>query len=196
MQSKILLEPGRYYHVFNHAVEPELLFRAEIDYNNFISKYSKYLAPIVSTLAYCLMPNHFHLCIRIKDLDELTMLSPKYRLNKQIHSGIYYSFSHFFNSYAQFYNKKYQRMGGLFINNFKRKEILSDDSLLRLVCYIHSNPVEAKFTKSIDHWVYSSYLQIINKSDGIGIALLHEEVLRIFGDLENFQFVHNHPSRL
>lgn len=196
MQTKTLLEPGRYYHVFNHAVEPELLFRSEIDYRNFISKYSKYLTPIVSTLAYCLMPNHFHLCIRIKDLDESDLLSPKYISNKQLHSVIYYRFSHLFNSYAQYYNKKYQRMGGLFINNFRRKEFHSDDSLKRLICYIHSNPVEARFTNSIETWTYSSYLQIINKFDGTGIALLHEEVLRIFGDLENYQYMHDHPSRV
>lgn len=58
------LVPGQYYHVFNKSVGGELLFRNEANYLYFLGKYKKYVSPFAETLAYCLMPTHFHFLIR------------------------------------------------------------------------------------------------------------------------------------
>lgn len=136
MPSKILLEPEKYYHIYNHAIGREMLFNSQTDYNDFIKKFSIYISPISYTIAYCLMPNHFHLCLRIKEKATISFISPEYFTNEKMTEGIYRRFSHFFNSYVQAYNKRYIRMGGLFVGNFKRKEFCSDNDLRHLIRYI------------------------------------------------------------
>ena len=60
------LEPGQDYHIYNRASGNENLFREESDYRRFLQLYSKYIDPVVQTLAWVLMPNHFHLLVRVK----------------------------------------------------------------------------------------------------------------------------------
>ncbi|MBC8343834.1 MAG: transposase [Bacteroidetes bacterium] len=60
-----------YYHIFNHANGPENLFVEEKNYIFFLDKYKLYITPLVHTIAYCLMPNHFHMLIRVKTLKEI-----------------------------------------------------------------------------------------------------------------------------
>ncbi|MDO8930202.1 MAG: hypothetical protein Q7W54_14600, partial [Bacteroidota bacterium] len=60
------LQPDSSYHIFNHANGFENIFRHEANYYFFMEKYRKYISPIAETYAYCLMPNHFHLVVRIR----------------------------------------------------------------------------------------------------------------------------------
>ena len=60
------LRPDTSYHIFNHSNGFENVFRHEANYYFFLEKYRKYISPIAETYAYCLMPNHFHLVIRIR----------------------------------------------------------------------------------------------------------------------------------
>ena len=57
------LLPGQYYHIFNHAVGDENLFRQAANYLYFLERYGHYIFPIARTYAYCLMPNHFHILV-------------------------------------------------------------------------------------------------------------------------------------
>ena len=63
----IPLENGNYYHVYNRGNNSEDLFRENTNYLYFLELLKKYLLPVVDIYAYCLMSNHFHLLIRIKD---------------------------------------------------------------------------------------------------------------------------------
>lgn len=191
MANKILLEPDKYYHVFNHAIGNEALFMDKKDYLDFIDRYAKYVGPISDTLAYCLMPNHFHICLKIKGVHEILKMSEVKNL-QCVEAFIYHRLGHFLNGFVQAYNKKNQRLGGLFVGNFKRKYVLSDDDLRRLICYIHNNPVEAGIVKSVDDWPYSSYPYISKSVSDSKIPIWMEELLRIFDDLENFRFMHKH----
>jgi REP element-mobilizing transposase RayT len=199
MAAKILLEPEKYYHVYNHAISNEMLFNDENDYKNFIKRYLKYIIPICDTLAYCLMPNHFHWCIRIKPLDEMNILPSKYLAKylteNSINTGIFRCISHFFNGYVQSYNKKYRRMGGLFVGNFKRREIQHDDDMRRLICYIHNNPVESGLAEFIDEWSFSSYSEIFQDQKTHKIPICTEEILRVFDDKENYIYMHKEPFK-
>jgi len=60
------LTPSKYYHIYNHANGFENIFNKERNDRFFLEKYQFYISPIADTLAYCLMPNHFHLVIRIR----------------------------------------------------------------------------------------------------------------------------------
>ena len=60
------LIPGHYYHIYNKAVSDNLLFVEDKNYHFFILKIKKYLLSTVDVLAYCLMPNHYHLLVHLK----------------------------------------------------------------------------------------------------------------------------------
>jgi len=60
---KIPLEVEKCYHIYNHAVGNENLFRCDENYRYFLKKYAEHISPIADTFAYCLMPNHFHLSV-------------------------------------------------------------------------------------------------------------------------------------
>jgi hypothetical protein len=58
---KVDLRAGEYYHVYNRGVARQRVFFAP-DYDRyFLQRVSKYLLPIADVVAYCLMPNHYHL---------------------------------------------------------------------------------------------------------------------------------------
>lgn len=102
--NELPLEPGATYHVFNHANGFENLFVNEGNYGYFLRKYAEHVPPVATTLAYCLMPNHIHLMVRIKPADELPdslklsgSCDPK-KISKQ--------FGNLFSAYAQAFNKQ------------------------------------------------------------------------------------------
>jgi putative transposase len=191
---KLLLEPDRYYHIYNHSNGFENIFTDNRDRQRFLEKYLRYIAPIARTFAYCLMSNHFHIFIKIKPSEELhdILFSDKEQALPEdwYVRKIAYQFSHLFNSYAQSFNKRHNRMGGLFKSNFERKLVNTDKYFLKLVHYIHNNPVEHGFVDCISDWAFSSYQEITeNKSTIVSV----NAVIAAFGDIENFKRVHQQP---
>ena len=70
-QTQITFEPGRMYHIWTHANGSENLFRSDENCDYFMNKYTHYIQPVANTFAYCLMPNHLHLMVRVKDAEEV-----------------------------------------------------------------------------------------------------------------------------
>jgi len=184
------LEPATYYHIYNHANDPENLFRECDNYRFFLNKWAKYVRPVADTYAYCLMPNHFHALIRIKeehcilDLQGFQNLGGLVRCEKIVSKH----FSNLFNSYTKAYNKMYQRRGSLFQSNFKSKAITSDTYLTNIIFYIHHNPIHHGFCAHLADWPHSSYHAII--SDQL-TRLKRKEVQEWFGDTEQLKQFHN-----
>jgi len=58
---------GQYYHICNRTNNEEALFRNEENYLFFLKKYRYYLDDFFETIAYCLMPTHFHFLVRVKE---------------------------------------------------------------------------------------------------------------------------------
>ncbi len=195
--------PGNTYHVFNHANGWENLFVEPKNYDFFLSKFSLHVLPVVNVYAYCLMPNHFHMSLRIKSSKELTAYFDWVNKGKgmpvQIFSDhllikkVSKSFSNLFNSYAQAFNKTYDRMGSLFMQNMKKQEVLSDEYFCRVIHYIHANPVHHGFVKTIDKWPYSSFNSFLDNRPGF---LDSEHVFDIFGGRDKFIKYHERPIDL
>lgn len=102
---------------------------------------SKYFEEI-QLLAFCLMPNHFHLVIKQKDSDSIKKFTQS-----------------LFTRYSMYFNKKHDRVGALFQSTYKATNAISEDYLLDLTKYIHLNPVE----NLIDAYSsYKDYLGITN----------------------------------
>ena len=80
----------------------------------------------MTLLAYCLMPNHFHLFIKQKSAD---------------------SIDKFMNSlctrYIMYFNRKYKRVGPLFQGVYKAVLITSEEQFLYLSSYIHKQPLQS-----------------------------------------------------
>lgn len=185
-----------YYHIYNHANGNENLFREKKNYHFFLKKYHQHIDPIADTIAWCLMPNHFHLLVKIKSEEVKNSTFPKFEtLEKLIllekpedkSNFISKQFSNFFSSYTQSFNKIYKRRGSLFLKNFKRKEVNSEDYLRNLVLYIHLNPVNHGFTKTAEQWEWSSYNSFI---ESVGVLLIP-----LFGVWENCQWLHRMPFK-
>lgn len=141
--------PNSFYHVYNRGVERRVIFMDDQDYTVFIGLLKKYitgenhnknnrhmftpLSHAVSVIAYCLMPNHFHLLLYQYDITGITQLM------RRINTG-----------YAMYFNNKYGREGRLFQGTYKASYINSDAYLHHISRYIHLNPT------AYDTWPYSS----------------------------------------
>lgn len=211
------LQPDTSYHIFNHANGFENIFRKEDNFYFFLEKYRLYISPIAETYAYCLMPNHFHLVVRIRkrevleaiNFSKVNRFSPKEsqigKDNSQSKSKnfgkvfvdtisdsdlekyISKQFANLFSSYTQAFNKVYGRMGSLFIKNFKREPITDKVHFLNAVVYTHRNPVHHRFCKHFDEWPYSSYLDVIN---GDHSKIETVRLLKMTGGLNGFLRIH------
>jgi hypothetical protein len=72
MQQFEPLNPGQFYHIYNHGVGGRNLFGEPENYEYFLGLYDKYISPIAEPYAWCLMPNHFHLLVRINVFSDFT----------------------------------------------------------------------------------------------------------------------------
>ena len=172
------LRPGQYYHIYNRGNNGETLFRERRNYLYFLRLYAKYVEGVAETFAYCLLRNHFHFLIRIKDWlssEDSQSLQPSR------------AFSNLFSTYTKAFNKAYQRTGSLFEKPFKRKLVDSDRYFCALVVYIHGNPQKHHFVDDLTDWPYSSYHAILSDKPS---RIQRADVLEWFGSRLGFEAAH------
>lgn len=144
-----------YYHIYNRGVEKRDIFLDHQDYSVFLHYLKKYLDPDqgsdpkslakeVELIAFCLMPNHFHLQAKQISKDGIT------KLIRAVCT-----------SYVMYFNNKYNRVGTLFQGKYKAVLILDDIYLLHLSRYIHLNPYPGSDPKL---YLYSSYKQYLGEN--------------------------------
>ena len=165
---------NQFYHVYNRGNNGEKIFYSTRNYYHFLNLYDKYLSDCVDTYAYCLIPNHFHFLIRVRDS---SVISDQFRI--------------FFLSYSKAINKQESRTGSLFQKRFKRTTIEDTESLQWTVFYIHSNPVRHKMGKCFTNYQYSSYQSLISDKP---TRLKRKELFKLFNSRENFISIHNEKN--
>lgn len=191
MASLDKIEFGHYYHIYNRGNNGNTIFFDEENYRYFLSLYLKYIYPIADTFCWCLLKNHFHFLIRIKELDEIKIDQLNYSTHIKINKekvNPSKQFSHLFNAYTQAVNKKYDRTGSVFEKPFKRKVVTSQDYLIKLNFYIHNNPVHHRLVDTISDYKWSSYHSIISSKP---TYILRNDVIEMFDDLLNFKIYHS-----
>ena len=167
------LVPGKIYHINSRTIGNELLFRNAGNYAYFLRRYADFCSNHFATFCYCLLPNHFHLLVQVKEsTNEAAALS---------------AFSNFLNSYSKSYNKAFERHGGLFQRKFKRKQINTDSYLTEVIKYIHRNPQKHGLIQDFKKWNYSSYGTFFLKSNN---QLETDWVLDWFGGVNEFEKNH------
>ncbi len=197
--------PGCYYHLYSHAVGEENLFRTEENYRYFLDRYAVYVPQVAATFAYCLMPNHFHLLIRIRTADTLLRFFREKKgdvvkpdgfpkpvgFESDMARKVSQQFGNWLNAYAKAYNRRYQRRGRLFMAGVRRKQVTNERYLFKLVHYIHANPVHHGFVEEPEDWPFSSYQPLLYSTDRY---LERERVLGWFGGVEQYQAAHRTPA--
>jgi len=187
------LETDCFYHIYNRGINGENIFKTDRNYFFFLSKVSEFLLPVCDVYAYCLMPNHFHLLVKVKSDFELNSLVKVQNLDKAsngLHSPQNIFSKHFarvFNSYSQAFNKENKRHGALIESPFKRKLIISDEYLINVIIYIHQNPQNHSVTREFSKYNFSSYQSILSNSKTL---LRRKEVIELFDNRENFILSH------
>ncbi|MEZ4770310.1 MAG: transposase [Caldilineales bacterium] len=150
MTRKIEFKAGYYYHVYNRGVNGQPIFFNHGNWGYFLQLLGKYFtAELIDIVAYCLMPNHYHLLVHLKTDD----------LSKAIMQP-------FSVAYSKAINKQQARSGPLFQGPFQARWVDRDDYLLHLSRYIHLNPVQARLVQRPDEWLYSSFRDYVGLRNG------------------------------
>lgn len=100
--------------------------------------------PLVKFLAFCIMPDHYHLFIKIVADRKLS----KYVGDIE-------------NGYTKYFNEKYNRQGPLWQSRFKAVKIKNNNQLLHVSRYIHLNPTTNGLVTRPEDWFYSSYREYV-----------------------------------
>lgn len=202
------------YHIYNRGVEKRNVFMDDKDYFRFIhnlfefndktpahnifyklsflNSYEVRLRKnptrkcLVEILAFCLMPNHFHLMVRQKHSNGIT------EFMRKLGTG-----------YTNYFNLKYKRVGSLFQGKFKAIHLNRQAHFLYLPFYIHLNPLDliisnwrekeikeievvGKATKFLDKYRWSSYLDYIGNKNFPSITS-RKFLLNFFSGPENYR---------
>lgn len=189
MEQKVALLHGNYYHIYNRGNNGINIFLETENYYHFLRLYAKYIDPIAETYAWCLLKNHFHILVRIKEKSEIIESNLTYSTtDKPKVIEPFRQFSHLFNAYTQAINKRYKRTGSLFETKFERKLVTTERYFQKLIFYIHNNPVHHGFVKQMNLYAWSSYETVVSEKPTL---LKRNEVLRLYGSKENFINYHS-----
>ena len=146
---------GRHYHLYNRGAHREQIFREEANYLFLLRTLKAQSRDLnIQIIAYCLMPNHYHLLVR-QDGDTPAGLLPQ----------------RVFNSYTKAYNKRFAHSGTLFEGPYESIAVDTDEYLRHLCRYIYLNPVEGRLVRQPESWVYSNYLECIGQRKGTIVDL-------------------------
>jgi REP element-mobilizing transposase RayT len=172
------LQPGVTYHVYNRGNNRGTVFFSPAHYRLFLGLLARHVTPAVDTLAYCLIPNHFHLLVRVR------AESPLHPDPASASQG----FSRLFNAYTKSVNASEGRTGSLFAKPFRRLPVTRNAHLFQLVIYIHRNPQRHHFARDYRQWVYSSYSALVASAP---TRLCRDEVLSWYGCVSRFIDAHD-----
>jgi len=163
-------EQNGVYHIFNRGVDKRNIFLDDKDYKVFLYILKMYLLseedaqkgsnPFledstlqkgrfhgeVELLAFCLMPNHFHLLLR-----------------QTGNEGISEFMRGLLTNYVMYFNKRHARVGSLFQGTYKAAPVTTDEQLLHVSRYIHLNPKDLSIKASA--YDYSSLYDYLGKRE-------------------------------
>jgi len=154
------LEKDNIFHIYNQGNNRRRIFFEKAHYNLFISKIKDYIVPYTDVLAWCLMPNHFHILVYTKE-EKITLnsVTKERTINSSI--GI------MLRSYTTTINRKMGWSGSLFREETKAKIIDINQTintnfydaaqLQECYNYILLNPVKAGIVNNPANWEFSSF---------------------------------------
>lgn len=188
-------ETGSVYHVFNQGNNRQQIFFTKENYRFFLRKIRTHVLPYADVIAYCLMPNHFHLMVEVNHVelpllrftDGVTISHPVSTAPARIIT-LNTSIGIMLRSYTRAINIQESRSGALFREETKAICLTAPQALspqwyknngityfwrdipglsypFKCLHYIHQNPVVAGIVKEPGEWEFSSYPDIMNNKE-------------------------------
>jgi len=181
--------PDQYYHFYNRGNNRQPVFFEHENYLFFLRRFKRFVIGYVDVIAYCLMPTHYHILVRVKQfiekisevLETSEISTPRQEASKQVSLAM----QKFGISYTKAINKRFGRVGALFQGQFQGKPVQSYEHLLNLCVYIHTNPVKDGLVALPENWEYSNYLEWMGLREGTLVN--HEFIAENFGTPEEYK---------
>ena len=164
--------PNNIYHIYNQGNDRQTIFFNRNDYLTFLNLYKRLLFPNLSTIAWCLMPNHFHFMAYTDERCDIKIKQGGILIDP-VTNGIRKLLS----GYARIFNNRKQRSGSVFRQKTKSKclsdiKIMPDsthllqDYFVNCFHYIHQNPLVAKLATRLEDWEFSSFKDYADLRNG------------------------------
>jgi putative transposase len=135
------LADGLVYHIINRGNGRQQVFHADGDYRAFADLMAEASERYpVKVLAWCIMPNHFHLLVSPERADDLSRWM-----------------QWFMTSHVRRYHRFYNSSGHIWQGRYKSFIVQEDTHLLTVMRYIEGNPVRAQIVPSAKDWNWSSH---------------------------------------
>ncbi|QKY70090.1 transposase [Lentibacillus sp. CBA3610] len=176
------------YHIMLRGINQQVIFEDREDRVKLLRAIGK--CKVVSQFelyAYCLMDNHVHLLI--KETDESVS-----KVIQRICTG-----------YVLWYNDKYERNGHLFQDRFKSETVEYIPGFMRVLRYIHQNPVKAGMVRDVSDFQWTSFHEYLGHPTLVDTEFTLQlfspdknKALRLFSDYmrstNNDEFLDSHPK--
>lgn len=160
------------YHVYNRGANRAHIFRSAVDYREFVQCLKRYLdgrgqadrsgrrytdlSERVEVIAYCLMPNHFHLIIR-----------------QLVNGGMAELMKRAMTGYSMYFNARYGRSGRLFEGPYRAAPIEDPHYARAAIAYVHANHPQGP------GWPMCSHAEFVGERESDWLAT--DVGLRVFG---------------
>ncbi len=139
------------YHIIFRGINKQRIFEEDVDYEKLMDILFKLKNEMKFEIyAYCFMSNHVHLVFKENETGAVSLVMRR-----------------LLTKYVMYYNRKYDRSGGLLENRYKSKVVDIDEYFLELLRYIHKNPVKAGLVQNPEEYEWSSYNEYISETDGL-----------------------------
>lgn len=148
---------GSFYHIYNRGNNKQPIFFQERNYDFFIEKFKKYISIHNHVLAWCLMPNHFHILIQANAPSSKIIKQQPVEVNATS-EGIRLLLS----SYTKAIQKQESFTGNLFQQKTKAKCV--DEYASIAFHYIHQNPMKANLVDRMEEWKWSSLPEYLGRA--------------------------------
>lgn len=146
------------YHIMLRGINKQTIFEDEEDKHKFLQILKKYKdISEYKVFGYCLMDNHVHLLV--KESTEETISEAIKRISS---------------SYVYWYNLKYERCGHLFQDRFKSENVDNWIYFLKVLRYIHQNPMKAGLAKNVFENKWTSIHEYVGQVKIVDIEVGHQ----------------------
>lgn len=136
------------YHIMIRGINKQTIFEDDEDRRRFIWTLKRYKEKSEFQLySYCLMDNHVHLLL------------------KEEGESISETIKRIGTSYVHWYNLRYDRCGPLYQGRFRSEGIETDASFIRVLRYIHQNPLKAGLAKNVLDSKWTSINEYVGKAN-------------------------------
>ncbi len=184
-----VFQNNNFYHTVNFGIDNKIICNDKKDIDRFLALLEYYkaknpparfafrnrpiardsqdkLEPMVEIVAFCLMPNHFHLLLK-----------------QTMDNGVNSFMSKVANSYTKYYNSRQKRVGTLFKGPFKAREINQTD-LSGVSRHIHLDPFIKGLIRFLPSFPFSSFPQYLGEKDGFCVK---NDILKNFSNASEYK---------